>query len=413
MTKPLQRWVCCQIGAREHYSVARGLQACDCLDHLVTDVWSRPGSLPQVFPKGFARVRQRFHPEVADDKVRSFNAAALAYELGWRLRRRREWEQVIARNDWFQKRARRHLGRIQFEFSKQRRDAPPVLFSYSYAARGVFEFAKQHGWRTVLGQIDPGPVEERLVAEEHARQTQIDSSWRPAPASYWTAWRQECELADHIVVNSRWSQTALEEEGIDATKIQVIPLAYNAPAEASRFERRIPREFSPERPLRVLFLGQIILRKGLAALLDAAKLLENEPIEFQMVGSLGIKLSAEDLARPNIRWFGSVPRARVHDFYKSSDVFLFPTLSDGFGLTQLEAQAWKLPLIASRNCAEVVKPGVNGLLLNDVSGPSVATALRQCLESPEQLATFGSNSSVPDECQLRSVSRMFAQLVVD
>lgn len=406
-TTSKQRWVCCQIGAREHYSVPRGLQACGCLDHLVTDVWSRSGSLPRALPKRFDRVRQRFHPELARDKVRSFNAAALAHELGWRLQRRSEWDQIIARNDWFQKRARQQLDRID---SKQRPGGTPVLFSYSYAARNIFKLAKQRGWRTVLGQIDPGPVEERLVAEEHSRQTQIDASWSPAPESYWTAWREECELADQIVVNSRWSQTALEAEGVDARKIQVIPLAYEAPIEASAFERHVPMQFSPRRPLRVLFLGQVILRKGLAALLAAAKLLENEPIEFHMVGSLGIKLSDADLARPNIKWVGAVPRAEVCGYYQSSDVFLFPTLSDGFGLTQLEAQAWKLPLITSRNCARVVKPGVNGLLLNEVSCEETAAALRFCLNEPGQLAEYSKNSGVASEFALRSIAASLQRL---
>jgi glycosyltransferase involved in cell wall biosynthesis len=46
-------------------------------------------------------------------------------------------------------------------------------------------------------------------------------------------------------------------------------------------------------------------------------------------------------------------------FYERADLFLFPTLSDGFGLTNLEAQAWSLPIVASRFCGEVVRDGVN------------------------------------------------------
>ena len=39
-----------------------------------------------------------------------------------------------------------------------------TVFAYSYAAEGIFKFARERGWRTVLGQIDPGPAEERIVA---------------------------------------------------------------------------------------------------------------------------------------------------------------------------------------------------------------------------------------------------------
>ena len=63
-----------------------------------------------------------------------------------------------------------------------------------------------------------------------------------------------------------------------------------------------------------------------------------------------------------VHWHG--PRGETAArFYREADVFLFPTLSDGFGLTQLEAQAWRLPVIASRFCGDVVQDGVNGLLL--------------------------------------------------
>lgn len=63
-----------------------------------------------------------------------------------------------------------------------------------------------------------------------------------------------------------------------------------------------------------------------------------------------------------VRWIGSVPRSATAMYYQLADVFLFPTLSDGFGLTQLEAQAWKLPIITSKFCGEVVKDRVNGAI---------------------------------------------------
>ncbi len=68
--------------------------------------------------------------------------------------------------------------------------------------------------------------------------------------------------------------------GVPASKIQIVPLAYEPPAEASQFKRSYPQAFSADRPLRVLFLGQVILRKGIVALLEAAKLVCGQPIEF-------------------------------------------------------------------------------------------------------------------------------------
>jgi glycosyltransferase involved in cell wall biosynthesis len=404
-----QQWICCQIGAREHYAVPRCLQTIDSLGGLITDIWSSPTSLPRLLPFGSAPLRQRYHSDIHSRKVRAFNRSSLAFELRARLTRIDDWQKIVARNRWFQKCAIRQLEKIRPRHA-QPEGGQPVLFAYSYAARELFQFARTHGWLTVLGQIDPGPVEERLVGEEHARQSQFSTSWKPAPREYWESWRDECELADRIVVNSEWSRHALVEDGVDAGRIHIIPLAYNASEESQQFEREYPKTFSKQRPLRVLFLGQVILRKGLAALLEAANLLEGKPVEFLMVGSPGIDVSQLAGAHPNVKWIGPVPRAQVHDYYRSSDVFLFPTLSDGFGLTQLEAQAWKLPLIASPYCAKVAQPGVNGLLLQAVSGEEIAAALKTCLTEPERLTEFARNSVVSEKYSLKQVANRFDAL---
>ena len=103
-----------------------------------------------------------------------------------------------------------------------------ILLSYSYTALEPFRYAKAHGWKTVLVQIDPGPEEERIVAEEAARVPQLAGDWQPAPPEYWAFWREECKLADRIVVNSEWSREGLIRGGVPAEKISVIPLAYEA-----------------------------------------------------------------------------------------------------------------------------------------------------------------------------------------
>jgi glycosyltransferase involved in cell wall biosynthesis len=83
-----------------------------------------------------------------------------------------------------------------------------------------------------------------------------------------------------------------------------------------------------------------------------------------------------------------VARSKAADFYRRADVFLFPTHSDGFGMTQLEAQAWKLPVIASRNGGEVVRDGENGILLPRVTPVAITEAIREMIGDPLRLARF-------------------------
>ena len=252
--------------------------------------------------------------------------------------------------------------------------------SYSYAAAELFTFARRKGWRTVLGQIDPGPAEEEIVSELHAATPERAVTGHGRPTAYWSEWRRECALADRIVVNSSWSRAALLQEGIPADKIRIVPLAYERPPGSSDFRRRYPSSFSSTRPLRVLFLGQVNLRKGVEPLLDAIRLLSGEPIEFTFVGPVQIAIPADLRDNRQVRWQGPAPRPATSQFYKDADVFLFPTFSDGFGLTQLEAQAWKLPVITTRFCGEVVEHGRNGWILPEITPQSIANILRECLQ---------------------------------
>src|SRR5438874_7292676 len=112
-----------------------------------------------------------------------------------------------------------------------------------------------------------------MVSKLHDAAPGQGSSWERAPKTYWSEWRRECMLADRIVVNSSWSRDALIGEGIPAGKIRVVPLAYERPRGSIDFRRRYPTSFDKARPLRVLFLGQVNLRKGIAPILDAVRLL--------------------------------------------------------------------------------------------------------------------------------------------
>ncbi|GAX34324.1 glycosyltransferase family 4 protein [Nodularia sp. NIES-3585] len=374
-------WISCQIGAREHYSIPRALHQQGQLSHLITDAWVSPKSVLNFLPKNLlANLRERYHSDLEEASVYPFNSSLIQFELTQRLQKKTGWERVIARNQWFQQQAIKTLARLSHHFTH-----PPILFSYSYAALELFKFAKQQGWYTVLGQIDPGIQEEMIVTQEYERYPQYRGNWQSAPVEYWQTWREECALADCIMVNSHWSRQLLEKAGINSEKIQVVPLVYTPPEAAKNFSRTYPESFSPERPLRVLFLGQVILRKGIAAVLEAVEHLQGYPIEFWIVGNQQIKIPPHLQTHPQIRWVGHVNRSETAQFYQQADVFLFPTLSDGFGLTQLEAQAWKLPIIASRCCGEVVVDGVNGWLLDEVNGEAIIKFLLNLLTDSEKL----------------------------
>jgi glycosyltransferase involved in cell wall biosynthesis len=138
--------------------------------------------------------------------------------------------------------------------------------------------------------------------------------------------------------------------------------------------------------------------------MEAVEIMRGAPVEFWFVGPEQIPLPENLRRNPQVSWHGPVARGAAADFYRRADVFLFPTLSDGFGLTQLEAQAWKLPVIASRCCGEVVEHERNGLLLDEPSATNIAAALQRLLAEPGLLKRLSAASGVDRRFSLESLA---------
>jgi glycosyltransferase involved in cell wall biosynthesis len=394
------------------------------LGYLLTDAWVPPRSILRIVGERKPEIRDRWHEELEGASVTSFNWSLIAFEILARARRLRGWPLILARDRWFQRKVVSYLNSqlrkgawLPRSFTLSTLNSQPILLSYSYTALEPFRYAKARGWKTVLVQIDPGPEEEKIVAAEAARVPELAGDWQPAPPEYWEYWRKECELADRIVVNSEWSRDGLIREGVPPEKLSVIALAYepgstNGPLAEPQLQRNYPDRFTPERPIRVLFLGLINLRKGVARLLEAARMLRDEPVEFWMVGPVEIASASTTRDGGRVKWFGRASRKHSTEFYKHADVLILPTLSDGFAITQLEAQAYGLPVIASKNCGKVVENGVNGIILDEPSAACIAHAVHDCIASPDRLEKLASGSGMRNTFTIEALADQLQRLGV-
>jgi glycosyltransferase involved in cell wall biosynthesis len=373
-------WLALQIGAREHYAIPRALHRVGLLHRLFTDFWA-PTGLPVLRFLPSKALAGRFHTDLSSASVHTPWLRSLPFELRSRLALSPSgWPRTIARNAWFQRWAVCQLRRLK---------QPGLnVFSYSYASSLIFQMAHERGYPCVLGQMDPGPEEERLVLAEQRRYPHLAGCWQPAPAQYWKHWDEELELADRIVVNSFWSQSCLLRQGVPASKLRLIPLVYEPSVEGASAPP------APARPFQLLFLGTIGLRKGIARLLVAMRLLQGQPVQLTLAGPSELDPQAWATA-PNIRWLGPVPRSQVASLYGQAQAMILPTLSDGFAITQLEALAHGCPVIASRFCGEVVTPGLNGWLLSSLEPEAIVATIVEAMDTahllprPLQRPAFG------------------------
>ena len=395
-------WTAIQLGSREHYAIPIALQASGVLDRCVTDTWlSEVAS--NLFRPFLPSLAARRSSQLPDSKVVSNTLGRLMIDARMRARGRTYWDSILERNEWFGGWAAKQGAKV----------GSSTVFSYSYTARLPFADAKRRDTLCILGQIDPGPREDEVVLEATKSYRHLAPPADRAPQKYWDLWREEIATADKIVVNSPWSAKLLVEAGVDAAKLVEIPLVYEPPEssggsiQSADFSVSACQHVSVSRSrprLRALFLGSVILRKGVGQLFDAIKMLKNEPVDFTFAGPIGVRMPDEISGLPNVRLLGPVDKATAEKLYRDSDVFLFPTLSDGFGLTQLEALGHGLPVIASTHCGQIAEDRVNGLVLPEVTPEAIADAIMQLVRDRDFMDRLKANARVPDKCHPRHLA---------
>lgn len=377
-----RQWIVAQIGAREHYAVPRLLHRRDHLYRLYTDAWCRKGnSFLQKMPEPLCSFANRFHEGVPSRKVRSYTGRALYHRLrrhlSWSGSSKNRFQHYMDVGADFASRVRNDLQSSVDDWQHQ------VFFGYDTGSLEVLEFLADTPCVTIVDQMDPGRIHKRIAVEEAKNWPK----WaKKAPAihePYEGRRTREWDLASVVVVNSEWSKQALVEQGVSAEKIVVIPLAYEPP--------RIPQISSSRTAadvLDVLWLGSVNLMKGIQYLVEAAQLLRDEPVQFRVVGPIEITEAAVQSSPENMHFRGRVSRDQTTKLYWDADVFVLPTLSDGFAITQLEAMAHGCPVITTPNCGRVVTPEEDGFLVPPRDPEALADAVLRCAEDREMLSAM-------------------------
>ena len=94
-----------------------------------------------------------------------------------------------------------------------------------------------------------------------------------------------------------------------------------------------------------------------------------------MAGPLEITAAAVAGAPANMSFVGRLTRDQTDGYYRRADLFVLPTISDGFAITQVEAMARGLPVIVTPNCGQVVTPGIDGLVVPAGDARALAEAI--------------------------------------
>ena len=263
-----------------------------------------------------------------------------------------------------------------------------AVYCYEDGAMHTFEAAKQYGiaclydlpigyWRTMHRMLE---IEKELHPEWAATITGFYDSPKKLEQK-----DKELALADRVFVSSSFVARTLQDYPGTIKNLSIIP--YGFP------EIVASKNYSPlcNRPLKLLFVGSLSQRKGLANLFEAIAPFGNK-VTLTIVGEKVIKnCKPLNIALTRHRWIRSLPQQDILLLMQQHDVFIFPSLFEGFGMVITEAMSQGTPVITTERTAgpDIIQHGENGWLTEAGNTESLKTTIAGILENPEMIKRLG------------------------
>ena len=287
-------------------------------------------------------------------------------------------------NDWLMDTMRREC----------HRPAVTAVHSYEDCSLWQFEEAKRLGKACIydmpIGYYPAWEQTQQELAKKYA-------DWLPEgglPSNRYVRpeqKRKEMELADLVLVPGSFVENTIRS--FHPYK-KIMRAAYSADLDFWFPDLKKQNDA----PLRFINVGHLSLRKGIPFLIEAWKKANLKDAELLLVGFWQLSESKHSSLPKGISHHNPCSSLELRSFFHSSDVFVFPSFFEGFGLVLIEAMACGLPAIASEatigpdvltnDCGRIVPTGDMDALIE---------SLRWIDQNREQLSIMGSAARLQAE----------------
>ncbi len=359
------------------------------LDSLVTDLyWPADRSWIKAFDRLASRklstkLHRRYASALPDRSVRKcWLTGAWAFVLDNSKAAPFAWQQSAMRL------CDKRLGARAAQVANARGAA---LLSYSYYAHSAFTHFKGAQPR-ILFQLHPHPASVREILSKERElhpdcASSLNREWELAlPETEFETLVQEVDMAQHWLVASSFTRKTLIEHGVPGERIKVIPYG----TDLDWFTPGV-KEPPGSRALRILFVGTVGQRKGIKYLLNALEALPKGSVELTVCGRAVDDLDVLRETRVPVRFLRFPTSRELLNEFHAADLFVLPSLAEGFGHVLLEAMSCGLPVISTSRTAaiDLIRPGQEGFVIEPANIAQLSESIEYFLRNPEELRRAG------------------------
>lgn len=211
----------------------------------------------------------------------------------------------------------------------------------------------------------------------------------PIPHWMFARWARELELADAVLVLSKFCKESMLLNGVPEEKIIVNPFGTNQAVFTKRSKL-------PEKP-RFIAVGTICVRKGHQYLFRAWQIVKQACPEAELICVGDVK---SDFRMEWPKWRGSfthipfLSQQEIGKLLGECTAFVFPSQEEGFPRAQIEAMACGLPIIGTHEggATTLVDDGIEGLIVPSRDPQKIADAMLKLAQDPALAAQMGEAS---------------------
>jgi glycosyltransferase involved in cell wall biosynthesis len=286
-----------------------------------------------------------------------------------------------------------------------------MISSYGYANAG-FEFVRRHGGKTFLEAGNSHPDEFWTILSEELKRW--NSPYTPVARHHYERSLAMLEQVDFVLSPSKFVTQSYRARGFDAKRI----LSNFYPVDLSCFcPPSSPRP--KNRPLTIISTGRLSLRKGTPYLLEAFQLIRQRHPSARFLLTRDLENNVHPvLAKYRdlpVEWSPMLPHSQLAERLRSADVFVLPSLEDGFAVTVAEALACGLPVVTTPNtgASDLVEPHKTGEVVPIRDAQAIADAVlgwgdRIMTEAPSPARRLDPQQLTPEKFERNFLEQLTA-----